>query len=107
MKGSTVSGGITVAWPGLRVVRDERSAGEHRLEAVKGDGKGVLRFQVVSGSVRLRGEKEEEAVVVVDRPGREEEKDGGMETEGGGGGEERQVVLTPQSEAGDEWMAVQ
>ncbi|KAI4104753.1 MAG: hypothetical protein L6R37_003107 [Teloschistes peruensis] len=132
VEGSTVSGHIGVAWPGLKIVEDSDGWGSHRLKAVKGDGNGVLMFKGVSGSVELRGgasprvpvvvkengaaagelKDEEEAdektlvgggkAVIVDE-GKEEEEDTETETEGGS-----QVVLTPTSEDEvDEWKFFQ
>ncbi|KAI4120920.1 MAG: hypothetical protein LQ338_006671 [Usnochroma carphineum] len=104
VEGSTVSGSIGIVWPGLKVVEDRRGYGSHRLRAVKGDGKGVLGFRAISGSVQLRGEEP----LVSERPAEEGDGDAGTvaetETEVGSEG---QTILTPQSEAGDEWMFVQ
>ncbi|KAL8653334.1 MAG: hypothetical protein Q9210_002158 [Variospora velana] len=154
--GTTVSGSIAVAWPGLRLVRDERRPGAHALQGVKGEGKGILAFRAVSGSVDLRGAAAAAA-------GNEGQCRGEEEGGGGGGpslllqntrapfrfevairkckeayrrhstggvrvgdgvdvnesgtetetetdtlvGDGDQVVLTPSSEAGDEWLEVQ
>lgn len=114
----TVSGGIDVVWPGLRITENRSGWGSHRFKGVKGEGKGVLGFKDVSGRVELRGEQ---GVVVVggsqgvrpgrvgnedeeegERGGREEDTETETETEGAEEG-----LLTPQSEAGDEWMLVQ
>ncbi|KAI4201758.1 MAG: hypothetical protein LQ348_001602 [Seirophora lacunosa] len=115
--GSTVSGGISVAWPGLRVMKDERGPGRHALEGVKGLGEGVLGFRAVSGSVGLQG-AEEVAVRERERGRGGSDGDGDesvaeTETMRAPGREEdhrhhhHQVVLTPSSEAGDEWLEVQ
>ncbi|KAI4204179.1 MAG: hypothetical protein LQ350_001370 [Teloschistes chrysophthalmus] len=131
VEGSTVSGHIGVAWPGLKIVEDSNGWGSHRLKAVKGDGNGVLKFKGVSGSVELRGgasprvpvvvaesdkanrmkeeggkdEQADEKTLVRDRVSAvvDDEKEEDTETEVGS-----QVVLTPTSEVeGDEWKLFQ
>ncbi|KAL8773036.1 MAG: hypothetical protein Q9209_002056 [Squamulea sp. 1 TL-2023] len=113
VEGSTVSGAITVDWPGLQIVENGNGWGKKSLKAVKGSGEGVVTFRDVSGSVNLRGM---EAVLVV-----EEEEEGGRAVEEEEEGERAvdineaesvmeeaaQKVLTPGSEAGDEWIMVQ
>ncbi|KAL8782775.1 MAG: hypothetical protein Q9213_005099 [Squamulea squamosa] len=111
VEGSTVSGAINVDWPGLQIVENGNGWGKKTLKGVKGSGEGVLAFRDVSGSVNLRGE---EAIGIV-----QEEEEGGRAVDG----EEEegyravdvdeaesvmdQKVLTPGSEAGDEWILVQ
>ncbi|KAL9585264.1 MAG: hypothetical protein Q9212_001625 [Teloschistes hypoglaucus] len=133
VEGSTVSGHIGVAWPGLKIVEDSNGWGSHRLKAVMGDGKGVLRFKGVSGSVELRGGASPRVPAVVVEEGgaarvvekedvkaeertlvgngkaaivndeEEEEDEEETETERGS-----QAVLTPTSEdEGDEWKFFQ
>lgn len=101
-----MSGSIRVNWPGLKILEDKSGWGSHRLKGVKGSGGGVLGFTGVSGSVELKGMPavmpvEEEEVL---RGGAQravgEEVEKVME-----GGPQR--VLTPGSEAGDEWVFVQ
>ncbi|KAL8667228.1 MAG: hypothetical protein Q9202_000801 [Teloschistes flavicans] len=111
VEGSTVSGRIRVAWPGLRIVEDGNGWGSHRLRAVKGDGQGVLKFKGVSGSVELRGEASPVPVVESAARGGEDEADektlvdDGEDTETEAGS---QVVFTPTSEdEGDEWKFFQ
>ncbi|KAL9599355.1 MAG: hypothetical protein Q9219_003888 [cf. Caloplaca sp. 3 TL-2023] len=111
VQGETVSGGVAVMWPGLKVVEDGKGWGRKRFKGVKGSGGGgVVGFKDVSGSVDVRG-REEVVVAVVEeeeekgignRAARDEEAETETETEVG-----KDVVLTPQSEAGDEWMWVQ
>ena len=56
VKGNTLSGGVHLDWQGLRVVKDEKDGWvKRRIEAVRGDGEGVLEFHSASGSVRLSG----------------------------------------------------
>jgi DUF4097 and DUF4098 domain-containing protein YvlB len=56
VKGKTLTGTITVDWPGLNI---GRGSGEHgvwrTLDGYKGDGEGTLTFDSRSGSVTLRG----------------------------------------------------
>lgn len=51
--GETMSGAISIDWPGLNIVRDDR----RRIVARKGDGKaeGTLDFGTMSGNVDLTG----------------------------------------------------
>ena len=110
MQGSTVSGSIRYAWPGLQIVESGGGWGRKTFKGVKGVGDGVVAFRAVSGSVELKGmeavddgslreeeeeEEEEEAQRAVDTS-EESLRDHG-----------RQQVLTPGSEAGDEWLVVQ
>ena len=56
--GQTVTGSISVEWPGLRIVRRSVPTGRiprSVIKGVKGHGDGTLRFEGVSGSVSLRG----------------------------------------------------
>lgn len=116
-----MSGGIAVVWPGLKVEENRSGWGMHRFKGEKGtEGKGVLGFKDVSGRVELNGAV---AVVAVgceegsggrgrgrgmeagvgnhwERVAREEDTE--TETEVGD-----EVLLTPTSEAGDEWLSVQ
>ncbi|KAI4170189.1 MAG: hypothetical protein LQ346_008892 [Caloplaca aetnensis] len=131
--GSTVSGSIGAVWPGLRVIRAGNGAGNHTFKAVKGTGEGLLKFKAISGSVRLRGEES----AALARPVEVDDTVSSgmdMETETLRGeeppsvarpvevdndavssdaetetlvGDDQQALLTPQSEAGDEWMSVQ
>ncbi|KAL8863609.1 MAG: hypothetical protein Q9178_000291 [Gyalolechia marmorata] len=94
--GSTVSGSIKVDWPGLKIVDNQKGWGTKSLKGVKGKGEGVVGFKDVSGSVELKGT---EAVPV------EEEEDGDVGRAVDNDGVEK--VLTPGSEAGDEWVFVQ
>ena len=113
-----MSGSIRYDWPGLKIVEEGGGWGVKKFKGVKGTGKGVLAFRDVSGSVELKGM---DAVVV---PGPAEDKipmEGAMrpaeeaqraidadEVESViDGGENGQHVLTPGSEAGDEWLFVQ
>ena len=55
--GRTVSGSLGVHWAGVRIIKERNGPGPGRLvEAIRGDGKGELRFEGVSGSAVLRGE---------------------------------------------------
>ncbi|KAL8897160.1 MAG: hypothetical protein Q9207_007353, partial [Kuettlingeria erythrocarpa] len=132
--GSTVSGSIGAVWPGLEIIKDVKGAGNHTFKAIKGTGVGLLKFKAVSGSVRLRGEESVAAArsVQVDKAlsserdmetetlrgeevasaARPVEVDhdavsSDAETETLVGNDDQQALLTPQSEAGDEWMSVQ
>ncbi|KAL8829641.1 MAG: hypothetical protein Q9170_006078 [Blastenia crenularia] len=109
VEGSTVSGSIGVAWPGLKIVKDESGWGRHKLMAVKGtEGKGVLGFKDVSGRVDLRGEEAVVRLVAEDEEVSGCARAAETETETETGTEAgEQIVLTPQSEAGDEWLMVQ
>lgn len=109
MQGSTVSGSIRYTWPGLQVVESGGGGwGRKTFKGVKGVGEGVVAFRDVSGSVELKG------MEAVDGSLREEEEEVEEEAQRAVDGEEgsvsdhgRQQVLTPGSEAGDEWLVVQ
>ena len=103
-----MSGSIQVSWPSLKIMRDEREWGAHRLKGVKGtDGKGVLKFKTVSGSVQMVGEEALLREKNDDRLGGCEDGQETVTEETGTEFGDDEVVLTPQSEAGDEWMMVQ
>ena len=58
VEGQTVTGSISVEWPGLRIIRRTVPTGRVAysvIKGVKGHGDGTLRFGGVSGSVSLRG----------------------------------------------------
>ncbi|CAO1599809.1 hypothetical protein XANCAGTX0491_003520 [Xanthoria calcicola] len=109
VQGSTVSGSIRYTWPGLQVVESGGGGwGRKTFKGVKGVGEGVVAFRDVSGSVELKG------MEAVDGSLREEEEEVEEEAQRAVDGEEgsvsdhgRQQVLTPGSEAGDEWLVVQ
>ncbi|KAI4227666.1 MAG: hypothetical protein L6R36_002218 [Xanthoria steineri] len=114
VQGSTVSGSIRYAWPGLQVVESGGGWGRKTFKGVKGVGDGVVAFRAVSGSVELKGmeaaegslrveEEEEEEEVVLEEAQRA--VDGEEESVRDHG--RQQQVLTPGSEAGDEWLVVQ
>ncbi|KAL8657678.1 MAG: hypothetical protein Q9226_001687 [Calogaya cf. arnoldii] len=115
--GSTVSGSIRYDWPGLKIVEEGGGWGVKKFKGVKGTGKGVLAFRAVSGSVELKGMDMVAVPVPVDetpareeiRPAEEAQKaveNDDVESVVDGGSNEQQV-LTPGSEAGDEWLFVQ
>ena len=93
--------------------------GQKKLKGVKGEGEGRLAFRDVSGSVELKGMDavvflQEESMVVGEgsRPAEEKKKKGDVDKEvevesGTEVGDLEQKVLTPGSEAGDEWLFVQ
>lgn len=58
VEGKTMSGGVNVDWDGLRIVRDQKGYVWREIEAVKGEGEGILRFNGYSGSVTLRGDSD-------------------------------------------------
>ena len=58
LKGKTLSGGVDVRWDGMRIVRDKKGYVGREIEAVKGDGEGIFRFEGYSGSVTLRGDSD-------------------------------------------------
>ncbi|KAI4272512.1 MAG: hypothetical protein L6R38_006576 [Xanthoria sp. 2 TBL-2021] len=115
VEGSTVSGSIRYDWPGLKIVEDGRGWVQKKLKGVKGVGKGVVAFRDVSGSVELKGM--DAVVVPVDETPREEETKPAEEAQRAvdidevesvmDEGDHGQKVLTPGSEAGDEWLFVQ
>lgn len=91
--------------------------GQKKLKGVKGKGEGRVAFRDVSGSVELKGmdavvflQEEGTAVGEESRPA-EGEKKGDMDKEDVESvtevGDFEQKVLTPGSEAGDEWLFVQ
>ena len=57
IEGSTLSGSLNIAWPGLTVIQDGRSGGSgyRILKAIKGHGHGQLYFEGISGSTDLIG----------------------------------------------------
>lgn len=57
IEGTTLSGSLHIAWPGLRIIRDGRPGGSgyRVLKAIKGHGDGLLYFNGVSGSTELIG----------------------------------------------------
>ena len=58
VKGTTLSGGINLDWQGLNLVKDGKHGYVKRyIEAVRGEGEGVLEFHETSGSVHLSGER--------------------------------------------------
>jgi len=75
VEGKTVSGGVDVEWEGLRMVKDRKGYVGREIEAVKGEGEGVLRFYGYSGRVLLRGGSD--ASLVAGVPAREKMLDGG------------------------------
>ena len=55
--GTTLSGGINIDWPGLKIMKDGKNVWlERKVVGVKGDGEGKLVFYDGSGSVTLTGE---------------------------------------------------
>lgn len=94
----------------MKVIKVGNGAGNHTFKAVKGTGEGLLKFRAISGSVRLRGEDSAvvtRPVAVVTRPvAVDDAVSSDTETETLAG-DDQHVLLTPQSEAGDEWMSVQ
>ena len=89
---------------------------QKKLKGVKGEGEGRLAFRDVSGSVELKGMDavvflQEESMVVGEGSRPAEEKKGDMDKEEVESvtevGDLEQKVLTPGSEAGDEWLFVQ
>ncbi|KAL8843920.1 MAG: hypothetical protein Q9176_001615 [Flavoplaca citrina] len=119
VEGSTVSGAIRYDWPGLKIVERGDGWGQKKLKGVKGEGEGRLAFRDVSGSVELKGMDavvvlQEEGMAVGEglRPAEEEKKKGDVDKEEEVEsvtevGDFEQKVLTPGSEAGDEWLFVQ
>ncbi|KAL8922825.1 MAG: hypothetical protein Q9208_004950 [Pyrenodesmia sp. 3 TL-2023] len=101
--GSAVSGSIGAEWPGLKVIKVGKGAGDHSLKAVKGIGESLLKFRAISGSVKLRGE---DSAVITQPVAVDDAVSSDAETETLVG-DDQQVLLTPKSEAGDEWMSVQ
>ncbi|KAL8819019.1 MAG: hypothetical protein Q9223_002472 [Gallowayella weberi] len=107
VQGSTVSGSIRVDWPGLKILEDKSGWGSHSLKGVKGSGEGMVEFKDISGSVALKGLKAPPVTAMEDEAPVEEgqraaDDDMGSLIDGGS-----QRVLTPGSEAGDEWEFVQ
>ncbi|KAL8729725.1 MAG: hypothetical protein Q9166_004553 [cf. Caloplaca sp. 2 TL-2023] len=102
VEGSTVSGSIRVNWPGLKITENKSGWGSHSLKGVKGEGEGLVRFSDISGSVELRGMQAVVPVLVKEEGDRAVDGDVESVMEGG-----EQKVLTPGSEAGDEWVFVQ
>ncbi|KAL8684849.1 MAG: hypothetical protein Q9224_006101 [Gallowayella concinna] len=107
VEGTTVSGSIRVNWPGLKILEDKSGWGSHSLKAVKGSGEGIVEFKDISGSVELKGLKaspvtETKGEAPVEESQRAVDDDLESMTDGG-----PQRVLTPGSEAGDEWVFVQ
>ncbi|KAK3174131.1 hypothetical protein OEA41_001375 [Lepraria neglecta] len=57
--GTTLSGGINIDWPGLRIVKDGKKGWlKRKIVGVKGNGEGKLVFSDSSGRVMLSGEGE-------------------------------------------------
>ncbi|KAL8750783.1 MAG: hypothetical protein Q9184_006300 [Pyrenodesmia sp. 2 TL-2023] len=101
--GSAVSGSIKAEWPGLKVIEVGNGAGNHTFKAIKGAGKGLLNFRAISGSLRLRGEDS----AVAARPVAVDDAASSVTDTETLAGDDQHVLLTPQSEAGNEWMSVQ
>lgn len=74
VEGKTVSGGVNVKWEGMRIVKDRKGYVGREIEAVKGEGEGVLRFYGYSGRVVLRGDSD--AAMVAGVPTREGKSNG-------------------------------
>lgn len=54
--GETMSGSVHIDWPGVNIIRDDRSGWvQRRIQATKGDGEGQLQFSTLSGNVDLTG----------------------------------------------------
>ncbi|KAL8802662.1 MAG: hypothetical protein Q9182_003678 [Xanthomendoza sp. 2 TL-2023] len=107
VEGSTVSGSIRVDWPGLKILEDKSGWGSHILKGVKGSGEGIVECKDISGSVTLKGLKAPPVTATkgeapVEEGQRAVDDDMGSVVDGGS-----QRVLTPGSEAGDEWEFVQ
>lgn len=57
--GTTLSGGINIDWPGLRIVKDGKKGWlKRKVVGIKGNGEGKLMFSDSSGRVTLSGEGE-------------------------------------------------
>ena len=56
VEGGTRTGSMKINWDGLELVRDDHGGWSGRqIKGIKGDGEGVTRFYIGSGSVELRG----------------------------------------------------
>ena len=56
IEGSTISGSITVEWPGVKVLEGgDSGVGFRRLRAIKGKGDATTSFNGISGSARIMG----------------------------------------------------
>jgi hypothetical protein len=55
IEGRTGTGSMRINWGGLQIVRDDKSFVGRSIKGVKGEGEGLSRFQVGSGSVDLSG----------------------------------------------------
>lgn len=111
MQGSTVSGSIRYAWPGLQIVESGGGWGRKTFKGVKGVGDGVVAFRAVSGSVELKGMDAVDGILREEddtRPVEEAQRAVDTSEESvRDHGRQQQQVLTPGSEAGDEWLLVQ
>ena len=58
VQGRTAAGGVETKWDGLRIVKDKEGYVGREIEAVKGEGEGVLRFHGDSGHVLLKGDSD-------------------------------------------------
>ena len=58
VQGKTAAGGVDIKWDGLRIVKDKKGYVGREIEAVKGEGEGVLRFHGYSGHVLLKGDSD-------------------------------------------------
>ena len=56
VEGRTGTGSVKINWDGLELVKDDNGRGSGReIKGIKGDGEGLTRFHVGTGSVELRG----------------------------------------------------
>ena len=55
VEGQTSTGSMRINWHDLKIVRDEKTSVGRSIKGVKGEGEGLSRFQVRSGSVDLSG----------------------------------------------------
>ena len=54
--GETGSGNVRIDWPGVRILKDAKEDWfRHKIEAVKGNGEGILKFSGNSGRTTLEG----------------------------------------------------
>ena len=82
VQGKTAAGGVDIKWDGLRIVKDKKGYVGREIEAVKGEGEGVLRFHGYSGHVLLRGDSDAWVSKIAVREGEAEDIEPGVR-EGG------------------------